>query len=408
MKKRILVRGPVLSQSGYGEQARFALRALRSQEDKYDIHIQPIRWGQTGWIWEDTEERRWMDEMITKGANYMRQKGQYDISLQITIPNEWDQTAPLNIGYTAGIESDRVAPQWLFKANQMDKVVVVSNHSKTVFEKTQVEGKDPSTGQTMKYELTTPIDAVGYAVTDYPTENIKEFSPTTDFNFLCISQWGPRKNFENTIRWWVEEFHDQNIGLILKTSIASNSTIDKTKTEELLTSILSKYKSRKCKVYMLHGDLSAGQMRWLYSHEKVKCLINLAHGEGFGLPMFEASQNGLPVMTIGWSGQMDYLTQDNKEYFIKIDHKLEPIGTNAVWDGVLQADSKWAYAEQGSFKMNLRKVRKNWKKFKKQATKLQSLIKERYTQEIMYKQFCDSIENIKLHTHPMFGELETE
>lgn len=109
---------------------------------------------------------------------------------------------------------------------------------------------------------------------------------------------------------------------------------------------------------MLHGDLTAGQMKGLYTHDKVKCLINLAHGEGFGLPMFEAAQNGLPVMTIGWSGQMDYLVQDNKEKFIKVDHVMKAIDANAVWDQVLQADSQWAHAEQGSFKMNLRKVKK--------------------------------------------------
>ncbi len=391
MKKRILVRGPVLSQSGYGEQARFALRALRSQEDKYDIHIQPIRWGNTGWVWRDSEERRWMDNMITKTANYIREKGQFDVSMQITIPNEWEQVAPVNIGYTAGIETDRVAPAWLYKANLMDRIVVVSNHSKHVFQGTQVEGQHPTTGETMKYELSTPIESVGYAISNPVTENIPGFEPETNFNFLCVSQWGPRKNFENTIRWWVEEFHDQKVGLVLKTSIANNSLIDKTKTEELLSSILEKYENRKCKVYMLHGDLSAGQMRWLYTHDKIKCLLNLAHGEGFGLPMFEAAQNALPVMTIGWSGQTDYLVQDGKEYFIKVDHVIKQISEQATWDGVLQADSRWAYAEQGSFKMNLRKVRKNWKKFKKQATELQALVNERYTEEQMYKSFCDAL-----------------
>ena len=64
MKKKIFVRGPVLSQSGYGEQSRFALRALRSQEDLFDIYIQPIRWGQTGWIWEESEFRQWIDQRI--------------------------------------------------------------------------------------------------------------------------------------------------------------------------------------------------------------------------------------------------------------------------------------------------------------------------------------------------------
>ena len=65
MRKKIFVRGPVLSQSGYGEQSRFALRALRSREDLFDIFIQPTGWGQTGWVWEESEFRKWMDERIT-------------------------------------------------------------------------------------------------------------------------------------------------------------------------------------------------------------------------------------------------------------------------------------------------------------------------------------------------------
>ena len=66
MRKKIFVRAPCLSQSGYGEQSRFALRALRSREDLFDIYIQPIPWGKTGWVWKDTEMRRWMDEKITQ------------------------------------------------------------------------------------------------------------------------------------------------------------------------------------------------------------------------------------------------------------------------------------------------------------------------------------------------------
>ena len=65
MKKKILVRGPVLSQSGYGEQSRFALRALKSREDLFEIFILPIPWGKTGWLWEETEFRKWMDEKIS-------------------------------------------------------------------------------------------------------------------------------------------------------------------------------------------------------------------------------------------------------------------------------------------------------------------------------------------------------
>ena len=92
MKKKIFVRGPVLSQSGYGEQSRFALRALRSRQDLFEIYIQPINWGQTGWIWQEDEFRKWMDDRILETQILIQQQQlQPDISLQITIPNEFQK-----------------------------------------------------------------------------------------------------------------------------------------------------------------------------------------------------------------------------------------------------------------------------------------------------------------------------
>ena len=40
MKQKVLVRGPALSQSGYGEHARFVLRALKTREDVFDIFLE--------------------------------------------------------------------------------------------------------------------------------------------------------------------------------------------------------------------------------------------------------------------------------------------------------------------------------------------------------------------------------
>ena len=68
-----------------------------------------------------------------------------------------------------------------------------------------------------------------------------------------------------------------------------------------------KYKDSKCKIYMLHGDMTEEEMFGLYSHPKVKGFINIAHGEGFGLPIFEAACNGLPVVCPAWGGQKDYM-----------------------------------------------------------------------------------------------------
>ena len=45
MRQKVIVKGPALSQSGYGEQTRFALRALKSREDLFDIFLINIGWG---------------------------------------------------------------------------------------------------------------------------------------------------------------------------------------------------------------------------------------------------------------------------------------------------------------------------------------------------------------------------
>jgi len=112
--KKIFVRGPVLSATGYGEQSRFALRALRSRPDLFDVYIQPTPWGESGWIWQDNELRQWMDERIKTTQMLLSEKVLApDISLQITIPNEFEKMCPINIGYTAGIETTKVSPQWL-------------------------------------------------------------------------------------------------------------------------------------------------------------------------------------------------------------------------------------------------------------------------------------------------------
>ena len=218
MKKKIFVRSPCLSQSGYGEQSRFALRALRSREDLFDIYVQPIPWGHTGWIWEDSEFRTWLDSRITQTQVLLQQKQlNPDISLQITIPNEFEKICPVNIGYTAGIETDKVAPQWLQKGNEaVDKILVVSNHAKTTYEKTTVKAKHPN-GTDVDYKLETPIEVVWETTPRATAEPIPGFALDYDFNFLMVSQFGPRKNFVNSIRWWVEEFIDQEIGLVVKT-----------------------------------------------------------------------------------------------------------------------------------------------------------------------------------------------
>ena len=99
MKKKVIVRAPFLTRSGYGEHGRFVLRALRKYEDMFDLYVLPVNWGQCGWICEDNEERTWLDSLVKKTANYQNEtqgKVKFDMSVQVTIPNEWQPMAPTN------------------------------------------------------------------------------------------------------------------------------------------------------------------------------------------------------------------------------------------------------------------------------------------------------------------------
>ena len=129
MKKSVVVRGPALSRSGYGEHCRFLMRSLKEYEDYFDIYLLNVPWGKTNWLIEDNEERKWLDQIIEKTAILLQQTNNqpnFDMSLQVTIPNEWEKMAHINIGVTAGIESNMLAPEWIQKSQVVDKIITIS------------------------------------------------------------------------------------------------------------------------------------------------------------------------------------------------------------------------------------------------------------------------------------------
>lgn len=408
-KKKILVVGPALSASGYGEQARFALHSLRKREDIFDIYLKNIPWGKSGEIPLEEELKGWLVSLINKNEAYKHQHGentQYDISLHITIPNEFEKNAKINIGYTAGIETTKVSPIWISKGNEMDRIIVPSVHSKNVYEQTTYRLKESQSGQEIEYKLGTPIDVCSFP-TKKTTPTELDLDLTTNFNFLTVAQWSNRKNMDATIINFLLEFKDdEDAGLIIKSNFRNNSSADKLIIFQNLEILKAKTASKigkepKCKLYLVHGDMSEQEIQGLYVHPKVKGYITTTHGEGFGLPIFDAACAGLPVVAPAWSSYIDFLYAPkkdkktgkvkNKPHFIKIDFDLKPIQKEAVWEGVLQADSQWCWVKENSVRESMRELRKNHQIHLSNAKRLSEHLLNNLTEEKQTKLFADLV-----------------
>jgi len=393
MRKKVLLKSPLLTRSGYGEHGRYVLRALRSREELFDIYIQPLQWGATSWMSEKGEEREWIDHSIESTIAYVQQGGQFDVSLQVTIPNEWEKLAPINIGITAGIESTRVAPLWIQKGNEMTKIVVVSEHAKKTYADTVYTATNDQTQQQTELRLNTEIEVVNYPVKEFGKIDEIKLDLEYDFNFLTVAQFGPRKNISNTIKWFVEEFQNDEVGLVLKTNLAKNCLMDREKLFNEMRQQLLSLPEHKCKIYLLHGDMTDEEMHALYLHPKVNAFVLFSHGEGFGLPTFEAAYSGVPVITPGWSGHLDFLVNKKTgiSEFHNVEYDIQPIPQEAVWENVLVKDSMWAYPREHSAKQQMRQCYANIEKSKKVAKKLATRLNKDFKEEIMYAKMVSAL-----------------
>lgn len=418
--KKVLVKGPALSLSGYGEQTRFAIQSL-SNSKNVDLYLVNIPWGKTGQI-TDEDQNYFLYSLLEKTRQYSQSvngKMSFDISVQVTIPNEFENIAKYNIGYTAGIETTKVSPEWIDKSNTMDKIIVPSNHSRKVFEETVYKAVIQETNEKTEFSLKTPIETCAFPASIGEVQ-IPDLKLTTEWNFLSVAQWGIRKNVEATINNFLKEFKEENIGLVLKLNSTKNSTMDKISTQQKVQRVIDNFKNEngdfKCKVYLLHGSMTDQEMKGLYKHPKIKAFVTTTHGEGFGLPMFDAAIHELPVVAPAWSSYVDFLyapkkikgnKEKNKPHFTKIDFDLQKVQKEAVWKGVIQADSQWCFVKDHSVRSAMREVVKNYGPKLSDAKKLSKFVLENFNQqkqETLFQIACGvNQEEIHLEVEPVTG-----
>ena len=364
--KKLLFWGPVLTASGYGEHARQLLRGL-VESNLFDLSVSAVKWGETPGI-TDTDEFTNKVRELAKKYEVERAAGvQYDMAIQVTIPNEFQRLAPISIGVTAGIEVDRCSPAWITKANEaVDLVIVPSKHSAQTYGNVVYRNEKNEELALRKPVLIVPegFDSSVFN-TDRTNVDSSWLDLEPDFNFVSVglgldkSFGEDRKNASTLVKTFCEAFKDdKRVGLVLKLSIVNNSLMDY---EACVSRIKQIKQMTGCgeypKIKLIHGRLSREKLASVYKHPKVKAFATLTHGEGYGLPIIEAAACGLPVLATNWSGHLDFLhTKDGKRRFIPVEFDLKQVPESAVWPGVIEKGTQWAYPREDDAKLKLKKL----------------------------------------------------
>ena len=371
-KPTFVISCPIDTYSGYGARSRDIVKAI-IELDKYDVKILQQRWGNTpfGFIKENPEWGFLTNYILSTP----QLPSQPEIWMQVTVPNEFQPVGKYNIGVTAGIETTIAPGDWIEGCNRMNLVLGSSKHTIDVLKNSKFEKRDNQTQQIVGH-----IEWKGDSEILFEGANTNVYKPDTkpcmidfdikeDFAYLFVGHWigntpigEDRKNITLLIKAFYETFKNKTKkpALILKTTQVGASYMDRTELLKRISAIKSTVNSKNLpNIYLLHGEFTDEEMNSLYNHSKVKAMVSLTKGEGFGRPLLEFSLVNKPIITTNWSGHIDYL---NPEFTTLLSGQLTNIHPSAANSMLLQ-ESQWLSVDHSQVGHYLRDVFENYKNY---------------------------------------------
>ena len=408
MKPLFIISCPFDTYSGYGARSRDLVKAI-IETNKYEVKLLSQRWGNTPFgFCNDNQEWSFLNNYSLPTPQFPKQP---EIWMQITVPNEFQPVGKYNIGCTAGIESTICPADWIEGINRMDLTLVSSEHAKKVFTESQFEMRNKDTNALEKVvKLEKPVEVLfeGADVDVYKVLNTPcslDFNIKEKFAYLFVGHWmagdigEDRKNVGLLVKAFYETFKNKTNkpALILKTSQVGSSYMDR---EEILNRIKQIRKTVNSKnlpnIYLLHGDFTDEEMNEIYNHSKVKAMVSLTKGEGYGRPLLEFSLVKKPIITTGWSGQLDFLSP---KFTCLLNGQLTPVHPSTQ-NQFLLSESMWFSPDHGQIGHYLKDVFENYKNYTEKAKRQAFKSKNEFSWDKMKEQ----IDNILINNLPEFAK----
>ena len=413
IKPLVVVQGPVATRSGYGNHTRDLVRSLIAM-DKYDIKLISLPWGacpMDALNDQDPNDKPIIDRMLTQQLTR-----QADIFIQVSVPNEFClapdgktiKPGKFNIGITAGVESNVMPAECIQGCNRMDMVIAVSRHTADVIKKSTFDRINNKTQQKEgELKLEKPIEILfeGSDTNIFNKTNELDKSVVDSLNdiseqfcYLVCGHWikgdigQDRKDIGMTIKTFLETFKNtgktKRPALVLKTSGAVFSIMDRDAIWSKIQSILEPYGDDAPSIYLLHGDLSDHEMNSLYNHPKIKAMVSFAKGEGYGRPLQEFGLSGKPIIAPNWSGHLDFL---HPEYCTLLPGNLTQVHPSAA-DKFIMKESQWFTVQYQYASKVLKDMFKHYKKYLTLSRKQTKHVKDNFSLDKMTERFAEILE----------------
>ena len=409
MKPLFIISCPIDTYSGYGARSRDLVKSI-IKSNKYDVKVLPQRWGNCPWGFIEDHPEEWgflTPHLLPQGNQLPKQP---EIWAQISVPNEFQRVGKFNIGITAGIETTICHGSWVEGLNRMDLNLVSSNHSKNVFESMNFEKKDDKGNHLGFIKIEKPIEVIFEGI------ELEKFFPlksksTIDlseikepFAYLFVGHWmqgsigEDRKNVGLLLKSFYETFKNKKKtpALILKCSGAGASYMDRDFILDKIQQVKSSIKADSLpNVYLLHGEFTDGEMNELYNHSKVKAMLSLTKGEGFGRPLLEFSLVKKPIISTNWSGHLDFL---DKNFTTLVDGELKKVHPSAAVKDVLMEEGEWFAPNLMEVSNHLQNMFSNYENYTKGAM----LQYHRSKNKFSFAKMCELIDKTLTQSIPDF------
>jgi len=293
---------------------------------------------------------------------------------------DWDKYKLL---YTM-METRQLHKDYVERCNCADEIVVPSNWCKQIFLESGVKKPIDVVPLGVDLNLYKPdVEPIGFS---------KKLKP---FIFLSVFGWSLRKGYDVLLRSYLEEFTSDDPVTLLISARYFGST-DESKKQVIrndIAKISSMVHNPKKPQVILFGDvLSDEMMPRLFAAADCYCLIS--RGEGFGLPYIEAGACKLPVIASRYSGQTDFLNDENS-WLVDVDgfRKAE---TTLAWISYFYEDAEFPIFGQKAVEQTryfMRQAFENKEEAEKKANLLYQRVTADYGWPLCVQKMRDKLKN---------------